>query len=52
MKNEVQFTSGQFAKLHHINKRTLHYYDSYSVSVTYVYWINSDIFMKTFSRDI
>ncbi|MEG1475735.1 MAG: MerR family transcriptional regulator [Longicatena sp.] len=28
MKNEVQFTSGQFAKLHHINKRTLHYYDS------------------------
>ncbi|MEG0423762.1 MAG: MerR family transcriptional regulator [Erysipelotrichaceae bacterium] len=28
IKNEMQFTTGQFAKLHHINKRTLHYYDS------------------------
>ena len=28
MKNNVAFfTSGEFAKLHHLNKRTLHYYD-------------------------
>ncbi|MEG0958644.1 MAG: MerR family transcriptional regulator [Erysipelotrichaceae bacterium] len=27
-KYEMRFTTGQFAKLHHINKRTLHYYDS------------------------
>lgn len=26
-KNKMMFTSGQFAKLHNINKRTLHYYD-------------------------
>ncbi|MHA0856085.1 MerR family transcriptional regulator [Paenibacillus sp. CMAA1364] len=26
-RNKSIFTSGQFAKLHHINKRTLHYYD-------------------------
>ena len=26
-KNNVLFTVGQFAKMHHINKRTLHYYD-------------------------
>lgn len=25
--NSIYFTAGQFAKLHHINKRTLHYYD-------------------------
>lgn len=25
--NAVYFTAGEFAKLHHINKRTLHYYD-------------------------
>lgn len=25
--NDAYFTSGEFAKLHHINKRTLHYYD-------------------------
>ncbi|MEG2037088.1 MAG: MerR family DNA-binding transcriptional regulator, partial [Ruthenibacterium sp.] len=24
----MQFTTGQFARMHHINKRTLHYYDS------------------------
>lgn len=23
----VRFTTAQFAKLHHLNKRTLHYYD-------------------------
>lgn len=28
MKNSVQLTTAQFAKLHEINKRTLHYYDS------------------------
>jgi DNA-binding transcriptional MerR regulator len=29
MKNNfVFFTSGEFAKLHHLNKRTLHYYDN------------------------
>ena len=27
MKQELFFTSGQFAELHHLNKRTLHYYD-------------------------
>lgn len=27
MQNEIFFTAGQFAKLHHLNKRTLHYYD-------------------------
>lgn len=26
--HDIKFTTGQFAKLHHINKRTLHYYDS------------------------
>ncbi|MEG1848629.1 MAG: MerR family transcriptional regulator [Lachnospiraceae bacterium] len=26
--HEIRFTTGQFAQLHHINKRTLHYYDS------------------------
>ncbi|MEG1873639.1 MAG: MerR family transcriptional regulator [Ruthenibacterium sp.] len=26
--HEMQFTTGQFARMHHINKRTLHYYDS------------------------
>lgn len=26
-KEPLYFTAGQFAKLHHINKRTLHYYD-------------------------
>ncbi|MEG1989175.1 MAG: MerR family transcriptional regulator [Oscillibacter sp.] len=26
--HELRFTTGEFAKLHHINKRTLHYYDS------------------------
>lgn len=26
-KEEILFTAGEFAKLHHINKRTLHYYD-------------------------
>ncbi|MEG2989678.1 MAG: MerR family DNA-binding transcriptional regulator, partial [Oscillospiraceae bacterium] len=26
--HEMRFTTGQFAKLHHINKRTLHYYDA------------------------
>lgn len=32
MKNNfVFFTAGEFAKLHHINKRTLHYYDSVGV---------------------
>lgn len=25
--DQLRFTAGQFAKLHHINKRTLHYYD-------------------------
>lgn len=25
--NRVYFTAGEFAKLHHMNKRTLHYYD-------------------------
>lgn len=28
MKNLSYFTTGQFAKLHNVNKRTLHYYDS------------------------
>lgn len=27
MKQELKFTTGQFARLHHLNKRTLHYYD-------------------------
>lgn len=27
LKNEIVFTVSQFAKLHHLNKRTLHYYD-------------------------
>lgn len=27
MKNEVLFTINQFALMHHLNKRTLHYYD-------------------------
>lgn len=27
MKKDLYFTAGQFAKLHHLNKRTLHYYD-------------------------
>lgn len=27
MKQELLFTAGQFAALHHLNKRTLHYYD-------------------------
>lgn len=26
--NELKLTTSQFAKLHHVNKRTLHYYDS------------------------
>ncbi|MEG1633934.1 MAG: MerR family transcriptional regulator [Oscillospiraceae bacterium] len=26
--HEMRLTTGEFAKLHHINKRTLHYYDS------------------------
>ena len=25
--NSILFTAGQFARLHHLNKRTLHYYD-------------------------
>ena len=25
--NSLLFTTGQFARLHHLNKRTLHYYD-------------------------
>ncbi|MEG1551671.1 MAG: MerR family DNA-binding transcriptional regulator, partial [Oscillospiraceae bacterium] len=25
--DNIHFTTGQFAKLHNINKRTLHYYD-------------------------
>lgn len=32
MKNNIAFfTAGEFAKLHHINKRTLHYYDSIGI---------------------
>lgn len=32
MKNNFAFfTAGEFAKLHHINKRTLHYYDSVGI---------------------
>lgn len=32
MKNNFKsFTAGEFAKLHHINKRTLHYYDSVGI---------------------
>ena len=27
LKNELKLTTAQFAKLHKINKRTLHYYD-------------------------
>ncbi len=27
MREEMLFTTGQFAKMHHLNKRTLHYYD-------------------------
>lgn len=27
MQKEIFFTAGQFSKLHHLNKRTLHYYD-------------------------
>ncbi|MEG2174702.1 MAG: MerR family transcriptional regulator [Oscillospiraceae bacterium] len=26
--HEMRFTTGQFAKMHHVNKRTLHYYDA------------------------
>ncbi|WP_286312032.1 MerR family transcriptional regulator [Romboutsia ilealis] len=29
--NLIYFTAGEFAKLHHINKRTLHYYDSVGI---------------------
>lgn len=27
MEKDILFTTGQFARLHHLNKRTLHYYD-------------------------
>ncbi len=27
-KKDIQFTIAQFAKLHDVNKRTLHYYDN------------------------
>ncbi|WP_305303313.1 MerR family transcriptional regulator [Romboutsia ilealis] len=29
--NLIYFTAGEFAKFHHINKRTLHYYDSVGI---------------------
>lgn len=30
-RNSILFTAGQFASLHHLNKRTLHYYDDISL---------------------
>lgn len=33
-KSKIQLTTAQFAKLHEVNKRTLHYYDTIGLFFT------------------
>ena len=40
-KSNIQLTTAQFAKLHEVNKRTLHYYDDIGVFTSLSFHTNS-----------